>query len=336
MNVRNGFADDDISCRLFDDCQSLQNRHAAAHQSTERSGESRDGDFTHHGADCRHLELELVPCESAEFGPDKKVEQDHENSNHDQGSHYVLPDQVAGPHDKPGEGGQLRTFRQALKHFLELGNYFDEQNHQNCHSHNHHRYRVKHSSNDLAFDLLSLFHELSKTVEHDFQHTTQLTGLHHVHEQAVKNLRMLSQSFGERTAPFNGQGEFPDDVLQGYVLLLLFEHAQATKKRQTGIDESSELASERAKHLRLHLPAQARDFDLNIGAAALLLGFGCWLALLVGATLFLGLVDLHDFGGVEPHLFHAADCLVLRTNLEGTLGLFAVGIHRYVTIFRHT
>ena len=58
--------------------------------------------------------------------------------------------------------------------------------------------------------------------------------------------------------------------------------------------------------------------------------------LLVGLVLVLGLVDLDDLGGEQAHLLDPANGLVLAGDLQGALGLLAMGIHRHVIVFWHT
>ncbi len=69
----------------------------------------------------------------------------------------------------------------------------------------HHRDGIKHGRDDLAFDLLGLFHELGQAVQHDFEHAAQFARLDHVDEQAVEDFGMLGQRLGEGAAAFDRQ-----------------------------------------------------------------------------------------------------------------------------------
>ena len=64
---------------------------------------------------------------------------------------------------------------------------------------------IEHGGDHLALDLLGLFHELGQPGQHDFQHAAQFAGFDHVDEQAIENLGMLGQAFGEGAAAFDRQ-----------------------------------------------------------------------------------------------------------------------------------
>src|SRR5207249_4669868 len=88
------------------------------------------------------------------------------------------------------KGRELATLQHVREHALELR---DDVNHQHGHNgdgHHQHRDGIEHGGDDLALDLLRLFHELGQTVEHDFEHTAQFAGLHHVDIETIENLGM--------------------------------------------------------------------------------------------------------------------------------------------------
>ncbi len=109
------------------------------------------------------------------------------------------------PSTKRVNAGKLLPLQHVRKDVLELGNDEDHQHAHDDDGHDHDGAGIKHGGDDFAFDLLRLFHELGKAVEHDFQHAAQFAGLDHVHEQAVENLGMLRQALGKRAAAFDGQ-----------------------------------------------------------------------------------------------------------------------------------
>ena len=106
---------------------------------------------------------------------------------------------------------------------------------------------IEHGGDDLALDLLGLLHELGQAVEHDFEHAAQLAGLDHVDEQAVEDLGMLGQAFGEGAAAFDGQGQLADDVLEGGIRSCF---SSTRRPRSSGRPASTSVANCRVKVVR--------------------------------------------------------------------------------------
>ena len=162
------------------------------------------------------------------------------------------------------KAGNCGALGQAGEDFLELGNDHDHQDEHDGGGDDEHGHGIEHGGDDLALDLLGLFHEFGQADEDDFEHAAQFAGLDHVDEEAVEDLGMLGQGLGEGAAAFDGEGQFADDVLEGGVLLLFFQHAQAAQQRQAGIHQRGQLAGEGGQDLGFDLAAQAGDLDLEL------------------------------------------------------------------------
>ena len=137
-----------------------------------------------------------------------------------------------------------------------------------------HGHRIKHRGLDLALDLLRLFGKFRQAFQHHFEHAAQFTGLDHVDEQAVENLRMLRQGLGKRAAALDGERQFAKNSPERGVALLFFEHAQAAQERQARVHQRGQLAGEGRQHLGFHPPAQTGNLDLDVERASLFAAAG--------------------------------------------------------------
>ena len=184
---------------------------------------------------------------------------------------------------------------------------------------------IHHGGDHLAFQLLSLFLVFRQTVQHDFQHTAEFPGFHHVDEQAVENAGMLRQSLGERGAALHGIAQGFNGHAQVGVRLLLGQHVQALEQGKPCVNQSSKLAGENHQSLGLDFASQF--------AFLLLSPLGLFLG---GRRLLnLALARFYDLGGVQamrPDGFHG---LRFGVGLQGACFLVAFMVKCCVLIFRH-
>ena len=231
-------------------------------------------------------------------------------------------------------GKGLAVGEAAGKDLLEFGNDDDHEDAHDAGGNDEDGAGIEHGGDDLAFDLLGLFHEFGKAAEDDFEHAADFAGFDHVDEEAVENLGVLGEGLGEGAAAFDGGAQFAQDVLEVDVFFLFLQHAQSAQEGQTGLHQGGQLAGEGGEHLGFDPSAQAGDFDLKIEGAAF------------GAAFFGGLFGgglgrlaaafvLDDLGGEEPHVADAADGLVLAGDFEGALGFLAAGVHGDIVEFWH-
>src|ERR1700722_20208849 len=204
MDCAHRVTDDDVAGSFLHDGQRLQERHAAADESAERAREARDRNLADHRPEHRHFQFEFVPDATAGLGADDPKKYSNEHGDHCQRVYDVVLDGAGNAEHQARERGKLRAFHHALEHRLELRDDINHQHPHDRHGHDHDCAGIKHRRDNLALDLLRLFHELGQTVQHDFKHTAQFAGFHHVHEQTVKDLGMLRQGFGESTAALDG------------------------------------------------------------------------------------------------------------------------------------
>ena len=226
MDGADRIADDDVAGGFFNNREGLQNGDAAADEGAEGAGEAGDGDLADHRADDRHLELEFVKNMAAELGANEQHEQDDEYGNPAGGIEDVVLDDLADGEDHAGEGRQLPAFQHAFEDLTERRNDLHHQDHEDAGGDDQHGDRVKHCGDNLAFDLLGLLHEFGEAIQDDFEDAAQLAGLDHVDEEAVEDLGVLGEAFGESAATFNGQGKVAKNGFEGGVPFLLFEHPQ--------------------------------------------------------------------------------------------------------------
>ena len=107
---------------------------------------------------------------------------------------------------------------------------------------------IKHGGDDLAFDLLRLFHEFGQALEDDFEHAADFAGLDHVDEEAVEDLGMLGQGLGKGAAAFDGHGQLAEDALEVGVASPVFRSTR--KPRSRGRPACTSVANWRVKVLR--------------------------------------------------------------------------------------
>src|SRR6185436_16850729 len=234
MDGAHGGSHDDVAGGFLDDGQGLENGHAATDQSAQGAGKSRNGDLADHRAQHRHVQFELVEHTPPKTGADKRDEGSDGHDDANRRHNKVAGDGVADAQHEPGEGREILARKHVLEDLLELGHHKNHQHGQDDNRHRNDGAGIEHGGDDLAFDLLGFFHELGQTREHDFQHATQFAGFHHVDKKAVKNLGMLSEGFGKGAAAFDRDTEFADDLFEGGLSFLFFQHAQAAEQGKAG------------------------------------------------------------------------------------------------------
>ena len=244
MNVEHGLGHDHVARCLADNVESLKDRNTRLNQSTQGSGEAGDGHLADDRTECGHVELELVEVPHALLGLDDELEggdEDRDAPDHltrerqaskepvgeDDG---VIPEGLGDLQDEQCEFGHAGVAaEQVCEDQLELRHHHDHEQRHNTHRHNHDRYGIEHGRDDLALDLLGLFHELGQTLEDYLEHTAQFAGFHHVDEETIEDLGVLGQTFREGGTAFDGDGEIAQDFLEDRVAFLLLQHTQTAK-----------------------------------------------------------------------------------------------------------
>src|SRR5262249_24908059 len=145
-------------------------------EGTESTCEAGDSDFADHRSEHWHLEFEFIEDAPSDFCPDDEQEYHDADSEDDRRDEDVIFHHIADAEDETCERRQFRTFQHAFEHRLELRDDFHHQQDQDTDADDHESHGIEHGRDDLAFDLLRFFHELSQTREDDFKHAAQLTG----------------------------------------------------------------------------------------------------------------------------------------------------------------
>ena len=107
--------------------------------------------------------------------------------------------------------------------------------------------RIDHRADDLALQLLRLFHEVGQTIENHVENPARLTGRHHVDVESVERLGVLAERFGQRSAALDILGDTAQHILERAGPLLLFENVQTSKNRQSRILKRRKLPRERGQ-----------------------------------------------------------------------------------------
>ena len=106
----------------------------------------------------------------------------------------MILERVADIDDENRQAGQRLAAEHFFENLLELRNDEHEQEAHDRDRDEEHDDWIEHRGDDLVLDFLRLFLKLGETVEHEFQHTAEFAGFHHVDVELVKNFRVLCEA----------------------------------------------------------------------------------------------------------------------------------------------
>ena len=341
MHGLEGVCDHSVTRRVAHDLESLENRHAGGEKRSERTRHLRNGSTLHERTGDRHLETHHIQeIRAALRVADNLV--DYDQRTYAGGDlQTVVLHEVRNAHDELGDRRKRGVAKNVGEHLLELRDDRgkEERRDADCGKKNHGR--VDHRALDLVLDLLRLFGKLGQAVQHNFEHTARLTGLHHVDIEVVEDLGIRRKRLGERSAAGDAFGDAVQARPHRRNLVLLLENLDAAHERKTGVDQRSELTSERREVFRLYASLQEGrhldvDLDILIEGSALLRGSGGLLGRrLLACRRRSRALHLTDGAREQSRRTNRGNGLCTVRRVYGTLLLLALSIHRDVLKCRH-
>ena len=239
--------------------QRLENGDAAGDEGAEGARETGDRGLAQEIAEERETELKAIESDPAARVATEEFPEEEEKDDDEDDCAPMIFDRVADGDDEKGDAGERSVAQHVVKDLLEAWDDEDEQKRHDGDGEKHDDDRVDHRSDDLVFDLLRLFLELSQTGKDPFENAAEFTGARHVEVKVVKDLGVLCEGFGEGAPAFHGIGEGADCFAEDSIALLFGEDGEGAEERQAGPDEGGELAGEDHQGLRFDRLALEED-----------------------------------------------------------------------------
>ena len=156
--------------------------------------------------------------------------------------------------------GSGKSTPRPLKSVMKIGHDLPQQENDDAAGDAHNGDRINQGGLHGALQLDVLFDVAGEALENGVENTARFAGFDHVVVESVEDLVVLLHGGGKRGAAFDRGAHATENLLEGFVLLLVGENLQALHQRKTGVNHHRELAGEDGQFLGVHAARRRKEY----------------------------------------------------------------------------